>query len=118
MIVVGFSVPDVICCVDGEIGGVDGVTFADGFEHLGVVDDSVLFEMDLLVLNQGICTFKLIPQTLNSYNSTLRSYLSWPYSVKKSALSLLCFRLHHKENQLNEPLPLALLVFVLELVVY
>jgi hypothetical protein len=74
---VGLTESDVIACVDRKVSRVDVVPFQGGLQKLWVVDCAVLLEVQLLVLllyDKG--TFVLTPKNLNSYTSTLRSYLN------------------------------------------
>ena len=50
LVVISFSVSDVVAGVDGEICRVDVVSFDCSFEELGVVNRTVLLQIDLLVL--------------------------------------------------------------------
>lgn len=47
---VGFTESDVIGCVNGEVSGINIVAFQGGFQQFWVVNCSVLFKVDLLIL--------------------------------------------------------------------
>lgn len=66
LIIVCLAVPDVICCIDGEVRSIDIVPLAGSFEKLGVVYDSVFVEVQLFILTYNRHTFLFRPHNLNS----------------------------------------------------
>lgn len=86
LVVIWFTYSFIISCIDCKVWCINMISFYCCFEKLWMMYCTVLFEIELLILILlYFLTFVLTPHNLNYSTSTFKSYLSWPYSVRKSA---------------------------------
>lgn len=76
LVIVGLPVPKVVSSIDDKVSGIDIVALAGSLKHLGMMNNTIFMEVNLLVLYASRNTFMFVPQNLNSYSSTVKSYFS------------------------------------------
>jgi hypothetical protein len=65
VVVVGFVESDVVFCVDNEIAGIDVVTLSDHLEYFGLMDSTLLHEVNDLILYKNSMISVVIELYLN-----------------------------------------------------